>query len=81
MPRLCIYTSYIERDRAQWLEPGALPTLLPAIQIRVPFGAGFLEKYHVSPISILKHCFDVVSLGKALNPQILHLNQVNMSTW
>ena len=30
---------------------------------------------------LLGHCFDVVSLGKALNPQMLHLTQVRMSTW
>ena len=27
------------------------------------------------------HCKDVVSLGKALHPQMLHLTQVKMSTW
>ena len=46
---------------------------LPAGRFRIPIGAGFLEKYHVSPLSILGHYFDVLSLGKALNPQILHL--------
>ena len=38
-------------------------------------------KYHVSLLSMLGHCFDVVSLGKALNPQMLNLIQVKMSTW
>ena len=49
----------------------------------VSLGAGFPEKYHVSPLSILGHCFDVVSLGKALNLKMLHLTQVKMSrpTW
>ena len=37
------------------------------------------EKYHVSPLSILGHCFDVVSSGKTLNPQMLHFTQVKMS--
>ena len=31
---------------------------------------------HVSPLSILGHYFDVVSLSKALHPQMLHLTQV-----
>ena len=53
---------------------------LPAVRFRIPLGAGFSEKYHVSPLSLLAHCFDVVSLGKALNPQMLHLTQVKMST-
>ena len=30
---------------------------------------------------ILGHCFDVVSLGKAINHQLPHLTQVEMSTW
>ena len=65
------------------ISPGrrALPMSLPAVRLRTPFGAGFSEKYHVSPLSILGHCFYVVSLGKALGPQMLHLTQVRMSTW
>ena len=51
------------------------------VRFRIPSSAGFSEKYHVSPLSILGHCFNVVSLGKALNPQMLHLTQVEMSTW
>ena len=66
---------------AQWLEREALPMSLPAVQFQIPLGAGFSEKYNVSPLSILGHCFDVVSLGKTLNPQMLHLTQVKMSTW
>ena len=54
---------------------------LPAVRFQIPLDAGFSEKYHVSSLSILGHCFDVVSLGKALNPQMLHLTEVNMSTW
>ena len=40
---------------AQWLERGALPRSLPAVRFRIPLGAGFSEKYHVSPLSILGH--------------------------
>ena len=58
---------------AQWLEHSASPMSLLAVPFRIPLGAGFLEKYHVSPLSILEHFFDVVSLGKALHPQMLHL--------
>ena len=55
---------------------------LPAVPFRIPpLGAGFSEKIHVSPLSILGHYFDVVSLGKALHSQMLHLAQVKMSTW
>ena len=65
----------------QWLESGALPMSLPAVRFRAPLGAGFSEKYHVSLLSILRQCFDVVSLGKALHPQMLHLTQVKMHTF
>ena len=65
---------------AQWLERRALPMSLAAVRFRIPLGAGFSEKYNVSSLSILSHCFDRVSLGKALNPQMLHLTQVKMST-
>ena len=44
---------------------------LPAVRFGIPLGAGFSEKSHVSPLSILGHCFDVVSLGMTLNPQML----------
>ena len=63
----------------QWLERGALPMSLPAVRFRILLGAGFSEKYHFSPLSILGHCVDVVSLGKTLNLQMLHLTQVKMS--
>ena len=46
---------------------------LPAMRFRTPLGAGFSDKYHVSPLSILGQCFDVVSLDKALHLQMLHL--------
>ena len=66
---------------AQWLKRDALLMSLPAVRFRIPLGAGFSEKYNVSPLSILGHCFNVVSLGKPLHPQMLHLTQVKMSSW
>ena len=66
---------------AQWSERGVWSMSLPAVWFRVPLGACFSEKYHAPPLLILGNCFDVVSLGKALNPQMLHLTQVKMSTW
>ena len=66
----------IERDVVQWLERGALPMSLPVVRFRIPLGAGFSEKYHVSPLLILGHYFDVLSMGKALYPHMLHLTQV-----
>ena len=66
----------IERDVAQWLGRAALPMSLPVVRFRIPLGAGFSEKYHVSPLSILGHYFDAVSLCKALYPHMLHLTQV-----
>ena len=47
-----------------------------AVRFQTRLGAEFSEKYHVSPLSILGHCFHVVSLGKALYPQMLHLTLV-----
>ena len=55
--------------------------LLPAVRFRIPLGAEFLEKYHISPLSILGHCLDFVSLGEVPNSQMLNLTQVKMSTW
>ena len=55
---------------------GALPMSLPAVRFRIPLGAGFSEKYHVSPLSILGHYLDVVSMGKALYSHMLHFTQV-----
>ena len=63
---------------AQWLERGALPMSLPVVRFQILRGAAFSEKYHVSPLSILG---DGVSLGKTLHSQMLHLTQVEMSTW
>ena len=55
------------------LERYGLPMSLPEVRFRAQLGAGFSEKYHVSPLLILGHCFDVVSLGNVLHPQMLHL--------
>ena len=68
---------YSGRDVEQWLECGALSMTLLAVQFRIPLGADFSEKYHVSLLSILEHCFDGVSLGKALNSKMLHLTKKN----
>ena len=46
---------------------------VPAVRFRTPLSAGFSEKYHVSPLSIFRRCFDVVFLGKSLHPQMIHL--------
>ena len=55
---------------------GALPMLLTAVRFRSPFGAGFSEKYHVSPLSILGHCFDVGQGTQPLNGSLdLGLNE------
>ena len=45
-----------ESDMTQWLERGALPMSLPAVRFRIPLSAEFSETYHVSPLSILRHC-------------------------
>ena len=49
------------KEVTQWLESRALPMSLPDVKFRTPLGAG------------LAHCYDVVSLGRALHPQMLHL--------
>ena len=79
--QLGIEVMLAERDMAQWLEHGALSMSLTAVRFRIPLGGGFLGKYHVSPLSMFGHCFDVLALGKAPNPQMLHLTQVKMSTF
>ena len=68
-------------DVDSWLEREALPISLPAVLSRTPLGALFSDKYHVSLLSILEHCFDAVFLGKALYPQMLHLTLVKMCSW
>ena len=49
---------------SQWLQRGALPKSLLAVWSRIPLVAGFSEKYYVSPLSTLGHCFDVCVLGE-----------------
>ena len=53
---IALKIDFVQRDMAQWLERGVLPMSLPAVRFRIPLGAGFSEKYHVSPLSILGHC-------------------------
>ena len=65
-----------EKNVAQSLDRGALPMSLPIVRLRIPLGAGFIEKYNVSPLLILGRYFDVVYLGKALYPHMLHLTQI-----
>ena len=43
-----------------------------------PLVQDFLEKYHIPPLLILRHCFDVVFLGEALHSQMLRLPLVKM---
>ena len=40
---------------------------LPAVRFRIPLGAGFSGKYHVSLLSILGHCFDVSNVYDKFN--------------
>ena len=62
------------------VERGTLSMSLPAVRFRIPLAVGFSVTYHVFPLSILGHCFDALSLGNALNSQMLHFTQVKMST-
>ena len=62
----------IIKELTQWLERGAFP--MCGFESRS--GAGFSEIYHVSPLSILGHYFDVVFLGNTLYSYMLHLTQV-----
>ena len=41
-----------------------------------PAWCGISQKYHVSLLSMLGHCFDDVSLGKGLYPLMVQLSQV-----
>ena len=59
------FLSYIYRPCvAHWTSPlpftASSSPLKLAKRFRIPVGAGFSEKYHVSHLSILWHCFDVV---------------------
>ena len=55
------------------------------LRLRIPLGAGFPEIFReilcFSPLNLGTLFFDVVSMGKASHPQVLHLTQVTMSTW
>ena len=57
---------FLERDTTQWLECAALSMSLPAMRFRISLGAGFSEKYHVSP----SQYWDIVSM---LCPWARHL--------
>ena len=65
-----------QRDVMQWLERGAWSILL-----YLPWGFEYrlLQDFQRNITSYWGHCFDAVSLGKALNPQMLHWTQVEMS--
>ena len=54
-PALLLLLLHVEKDMARWLERDALPMSLPAVRSRIPLGAEFSGKYHVSPLSILGH--------------------------
>ena len=73
---LCNTHQQTKRDVAQSLDRGALPMSLPVVRLRIPLGAGFIEKYNVYPLLTLGRYFDVVYLGKALYPHMLHLTQI-----
>ena len=71
----------IREGHGAMLRAWLLPMSLPAVRFLTTLGAGFSEKFYISTLSILGYCFDVVSLGKALYRQMLHLTQVKMSAW
>ena len=58
--QLGIEVMLTERDMAQWLEPGALSMSLPAMRFRIPLREGFSEKYHVTPLSMLRQYFSML---------------------
>ena len=64
--------------------PQLLYSVYFRVRFRTPLGEGFFSVniilYHLSLLSILGHCLYVVSLDKALHPQMLHLTQVLMTT-
>ena len=62
----------LKEGRGTMVERGPLFMSLPALWFRIPIGTEFSMKYNVSPLSILGNCFDVVSLGKVLHPQVLY---------
>ena len=46
--------SFTARDMAQWLERGALPMSLPAVQFRIPLGAWFIMFLYSQSWDIVK---------------------------
>ena len=54
----------LERDIAQWLKRGTLSMSLPSVWFCVPLCAGFSDKYHISPLSILWTLFQCHVLGQ-----------------
>ena len=65
---------------AHWLELGAPPMSLPAVRFRTRLVQEFRRNIIFFALNLL-HCFVFGSLGKTLQPQMLHLIQVKMSTW
>ena len=58
---------------ARWLKRGALPMSLPAVRFRIPLGAEFSEKYHVSPLNLgtlLRCCVP----GQGTSPSVASLD-------
>ena len=61
---------------AQWLDHGALQSLLPTVQIQTLLKAYFRRNIIFHPFKRWKIVSMFVYLGKAIYPQILHLPQV-----
>ena len=82
MKQHILYYSYVlaflHRVRFTKYHCVALPMSPLAVRFRTQLGKRFSEEYYVYLLSILGHCFDVVSLGKAFHPQMLHLTPVKM---
>ena len=55
-----------QRKVARCLERCAVTVSLSAVRLKTPLSVGFSDKYVVSPLSVLGHCFDVVSLENTL---------------
>ena len=67
-----------EKDMAQGLECAALLMSLPAVR----FESRLVQDFQGNIMFLLSYIgtfFDVVSLGNALSPQMLHLTQIKMS--
>ena len=66
---LC-YISTSRRDAAQWLERDSFPIVTPGLVQNIQRNVMFL------PSQCLDICFDVVYVGKARYPHILHLSHL-----